>query len=408
MSRNWFFPICWNRHMPIPVSCQCGASFQAPDQLAGKVATCPKCQEQLPIPAFQASSGLTNLLDELGLEATTGAEKCPHCYAELQPNAVICTACGVNLQTGASVLQKEKTHFQREAPDDAPSLGDSRLDHAAQEMAKDAVEAKKSHDPIIWWIYLAVLDLVLSLCVMAAVMMMTHDDLKSRRMMMVSNPADGQVLYNDHPDNIVVVAAQTDSYEGPPPYKAETDIQQEVWGGLRAGTWGRRGQSQGGYTRIDDPLLQLRPNKKTRIMEPTPKDDPEYKIMWVNNNRILDIDGSIIKTYIDNPRFGAVKSLKYGFYKGLHIGMLLMAFLSGIIAVVALGQITFAAFQENVSQGALCLTIGYAPYYALMRWYKLKGTFKMLAFGCTLLIFAFVVRLFVPVLLPLVRGNLIE
>jgi hypothetical protein len=400
MIRNWFFPICWNRHMPIPVSCQCGASFQAPDQLAGKVTSCPKCQGQLPIPASQASSGLTNLLDELGLKATTGAEKCPHCYAELQPNAVICIACGINLQTGASVVQKKKTLFQREAPDDGPSLGDSRLDHAAREMAKDAVEIRKSHDPVPWWIYLNAMNCLLSLTVMAAVMMMTYDNIKSRRMMMVTDLAAGQLLYDDDPDNIVVVGKQTPSYEAPPPYDADS-----AGVDVRAGTWGRRGQSQGGYTRIDDPRLQPRKNEETGLLEPTPKDAEEYKSKWVNNNVILNIDASILEGYRDNPDRGRIKDFEYGLHKGLRIGHLLLAFLSTVFVTIAVGIIVVSAFEESLIKGVLCLTIIYAPYYAFMRWYKLKNTLKMFIFGvCLLVETLFYLFVYYFPLLPLIRG----
>ena len=369
--------------MPIPVSCQCGASFQAPDQLAGRVTTCPKCQAQLPIPAPQVHSGITDLLDELGVDASSGmAGKCPHCYVDLQPNAVICTGCGTNLQTGASVIQKKKKHFQTEAPDDGPSLGDARLDKAARELAKDAADSKKSSDPVTWWVYLAILDLVLSLCVTAAVMMMTHDDVKSNRMTMVQNPTDGIALYQADPKNIVLIATKTDGYENPPPYSEDEQGTQ-----LRSGAWGRRGQSQGGYTSV------------------AVQQGVDSKIVWVNNNAILNVSPSLIKGYADNPQLGAVKSLPYGLYKGLHIGLILMAFLSGVITVIALGQMIISAFEEDITQGLLCLTIGYAPYYALLRWYKLQNVFKMFVFGIFFLVAAFGGKLFVPTLLPLVRGS---
>ncbi len=372
--------------MPIPVSCQCGASFQAPDKLAGQVTSCPKCQAQLPIPGPQAHSGITDLLDELGVDASSGiAGKCPHCYADLQPDSVICTGCGTNLQTGASVIQKKRKRFQTEAPDDGPSLGDARLDKAARELAKDAADSRKSSDPVTWWVYLAILDLVLSLCVTAAVMMMTHDDVKSRRMDMVNSPAHGIALYQTNPKNIVLIATATDGYTHEPPYGEEEKGSQ-----LRAGAWGRRAESRGGYTVVD---VQQGTGAKT---------------VWVNSNAILNVSPSIIKHYADNPQLGAVKSLKYGLYKGLRIGLILLAFLSAVITVIALGQIILSAFQDDITQGLLCLTIGYAPYYALMRWYKLQNVFKMFVFGTIFLVAAIVSRLFVPALLPLVRGTMIE
>ncbi|MFP6751632.1 MAG: hypothetical protein VB855_08150 [Pirellulaceae bacterium] len=301
------------------------------------------------------------------------------------------------MQTGASVIQKKIKRFQTEAPDDGPSLGDARLDKAAKELANDAADSKKSSDPVTWWIYLAILDLVLSLCVTAAVMMMTHDDVKSNRMNMVQTPTNGIALYQVDPKNIVLIATKTDSYDKSPPYAEDEKGTQ-----MRSGTWGRRGQSQGGYTRVDDPVLQLVKDPKNPEKKIV---DPDYKVQWVNNNAILNISPSLIKRYVDNPQLGAVKSLQYGLYKGLRIGLILMAFLSGVITVIALGQMIISAFEEDITQGLLCLTIGYAPYYALLRWYKLQNVFKMFVFGIFFLVAAFGGRLFVPTLLPLVRGS---
>ena len=365
--------------MPIPVRCQCGASFQAPDKLAGKVTTCPRCQGKLPIPAGQgnpANSQVSDLLDEIGVDITAGAAgKCPKCYADLQPNAVICISCGTNLESGASVIKKKKKHFMREAPDDGPSLGDSRLDWAAKELAKEAEDAKKSNDPVAWWIYLAVLDLVLSLCVTAAVMMMTFDDIKSRRMQMLQ--PDFRVLDEGNTDTIIVIATAADGFSHPPPYAEDEQSNRQ-----QAGAWGHRLQSQEDYSQVS--------TKGSEI--------------WVNSNALLDIDAAILQEYKDNPELSRVKDLKYGLYKGLRIGMILMAFLSGVITLIAVGQSTVSAFEESPLRGVLCLSIIYAPYYAFMRWYKLKSTFKMFVFGVTLSIFALVIYISIPTLLPLVRG----
>ena len=45
--------------MPIPVSCPgCKANFKAPDQMAGRQASCPKCQTKLQIPALATATAL--------------------------------------------------------------------------------------------------------------------------------------------------------------------------------------------------------------------------------------------------------------------------------------------------------------------------------------------------------------
>ena len=98
--------------MPISVSCQCGQSFQAPGHMAGQVVPCPSCQEPLPISASQPRSSMDSLLDDVGIDLkgdSTG--KCPSCYADLKPNAVICISCGINLESRVSVVKKKKKEF---------------------------------------------------------------------------------------------------------------------------------------------------------------------------------------------------------------------------------------------------------------------------------------------------------
>ena len=96
--------------------------------------------------------------------------------------------------------------------------------------------------------------------------------------------------------------------------------------------------------------------------------------------------------------------LKYGVLQGLRIGMWTMLVLSTSIVIVSLGQITYIAFQEDISQGGLCLTIGYAPYYAVTRSYKTGSPLRMFLFGSVLIVTATSVILNLQPLLPLVRG----
>ena len=91
--------------MPIKVVCQCGASFAAKDELAGKAVRCPKCKQPLripaaaPAPAPVSNSVMDDLFDEVGIEKKLGPT-CPSCGAELKPNAVMCITCGVNFESG--------------------------------------------------------------------------------------------------------------------------------------------------------------------------------------------------------------------------------------------------------------------------------------------------------------------
>ena len=323
---------------------------------------------------------MDSLLDDVGVDLqgdSTG--KCPSCYADLEPNAVICISCGINLESRVSVVKKKKKDFIQRTPDEAASLGDSRLDKAARELAQEAIDAKTSNDPIAWWIWLAALDLLLSLCVTAAIMMMTIDDLKSRRMMKMS--IDSEVV-NKGGDNIVVIATKASSYSHPPPYGED-----ETGDFQMSSTMGQLLETRDGYSRIET-------SKET---------------IWIRDSALVEVDRAILQENIDAKNSGRrMTDLKYGFYKGTYIGMMVMAFLSGVIAVLAVGQITVSAFQENATQGALCLTIGYAPYYALTRWYKLSGSFKMFVFGGVLFIVAIIAYSVVPNILPLIRGNVME
>jgi|GEM_PF-855672 len=93
--------------MPIKVTCACGASFAARDDLAGRRVACPKCKQPLAIPAPQhqaapaAAHANADLFDGLGLKARdTNVPRCPGCNADLPPNAVLCVKCGYNLKLG--------------------------------------------------------------------------------------------------------------------------------------------------------------------------------------------------------------------------------------------------------------------------------------------------------------------
>ncbi len=85
--------------MPISVSCQCGKSFQAKDELAGKIVRCPGCGNALQIPAPTPQGGLSDLLSEEGMAGPVGPT-CPSCREPIKENAVLCVSCGLNLETG--------------------------------------------------------------------------------------------------------------------------------------------------------------------------------------------------------------------------------------------------------------------------------------------------------------------
>ncbi|MDA1052558.1 MAG: zinc ribbon domain-containing protein [Planctomycetota bacterium] len=132
--------------MPIKVACQCGASFAAKDELAGKAVRCPKCKQPLKIPVPAAApaqappGGLDDLFDEVGIAAKKGPS-CPKCHAELKPNAIMCVACGVDLQSGE---HREGVKIQDMSRGGHGEAADSLLDRAARQIEIDKVEDKKN------------------------------------------------------------------------------------------------------------------------------------------------------------------------------------------------------------------------------------------------------------------------
>ncbi|MFO0818751.1 MAG: hypothetical protein U1A77_12465 [Pirellulales bacterium] len=132
--------------MPIKVACQCGAAFAAPDHYAGKTVKCPKCSNPLTVPRpagatlppAQASApvsfgggGIADLLDEAGITQDAGI-RCPKCQKNMPANAVVCVACGFNMQTGAAVA----TNYKKRATDGHAAAADTVLERAAADLSK--------------------------------------------------------------------------------------------------------------------------------------------------------------------------------------------------------------------------------------------------------------------------------
>ncbi len=110
----------------IKASCSCGKSFKASAKAAGKKVRCPACKEPVTIPsgkksgkksaakvaaaasAPSADDGVGSLLDEVGFQRSGGAGRCPNCKEDLLEEAVLCVACGYNLDTGKMLKSKVK------------------------------------------------------------------------------------------------------------------------------------------------------------------------------------------------------------------------------------------------------------------------------------------------------------
>ena len=132
--------------MPIKVACKCGASFAAKDELAGKAVRCPKCKQPLKIPTPAATPvsamthGLDDLFDEAGISAKKGPS-CPKCNAELKPNAIMCVACGFDLQSGE---HREGAKIQDVSRGGHGEAADSLLARAARQIEIDKEDDKKN------------------------------------------------------------------------------------------------------------------------------------------------------------------------------------------------------------------------------------------------------------------------
>lgn len=72
----------------------CNEILEAPDDLAGEAVECPTCGQSMSVPTAGAGSA-----DE---PAPTAA-KCPGCGAGLEPDAVLCVACGYHMTLGRKI-----------------------------------------------------------------------------------------------------------------------------------------------------------------------------------------------------------------------------------------------------------------------------------------------------------------
>ncbi|MDP6468768.1 MAG: hypothetical protein QF918_13555 [Pirellulaceae bacterium] len=141
--------------MTIKVVCQCGASFGAKDELAGRKVACPKCKQPLeigaaPAPTPAVSGAMSDLLDEAGFDNVQGP-RCPKCSKPIQPGALLCVSCGFNLQTGEEI---EGAEVKAQAERGDKGVANKLLDGAATRIAHEKLEDKKTRAqgaPV--WVY---------------------------------------------------------------------------------------------------------------------------------------------------------------------------------------------------------------------------------------------------------------
>ncbi|MFH1419995.1 MAG: hypothetical protein ABII12_17105 [Planctomycetota bacterium] len=87
----------------ILVQCACGAKLRAPATSVGKQFECPKCGSHVTIPAPESAPLASGpAVDPAPPLPVASPKACPECQAIMQPAAVVCTACGLNTQTGTT------------------------------------------------------------------------------------------------------------------------------------------------------------------------------------------------------------------------------------------------------------------------------------------------------------------
>lgn len=90
----------------IEVHCgNCGGTFTASEDMAGLIATCPKCERQVSVPLPDAVRQSRPKLQMKKEGTVDGGKRCPHCNGSMSPDAVICLQCGYDLRTGRPFSQ---------------------------------------------------------------------------------------------------------------------------------------------------------------------------------------------------------------------------------------------------------------------------------------------------------------
>ncbi len=126
----------------LTISCGCGKRIRVPRQSAGKAVKCPGCGKPLLVPAAPAAvaaaelpsgEGLGDLLDEVELGTSKTGRRCPECRNDLQPDDLICVKCGYHTETGKRITTKRV-----EGP---PRLGSVVMNPTANAKPKEAPPA---------------------------------------------------------------------------------------------------------------------------------------------------------------------------------------------------------------------------------------------------------------------------
>lgn len=111
----------------------------------------------LPKGAMADARKLDSLLDDAGLVRRTGPI-CPNCRADIRKGAVVCTACGFNLQT-----EKKIDGFN--AKIERPEFENENLQLAVENMRRDTLaDLRREKSVMPWWVLASFLIGAIVLC----------------------------------------------------------------------------------------------------------------------------------------------------------------------------------------------------------------------------------------------------
>lgn len=118
--------------MPVKIRCRgCEKVLNAPDKAKGRVIKCPSCGTKLKVPGDKPKSGRPakpsrkssdsdDFLSGLDFNRSESEDEkvCPFCAEEMDPEASVCRACGMNVDTGM-MDRREAKRRSRRGPDPA-------------------------------------------------------------------------------------------------------------------------------------------------------------------------------------------------------------------------------------------------------------------------------------------------
>lgn len=112
----------------IKLQCTCRRMLKLPDELGGQKIRCKHCQKVLKVP----ETGTRVFSDEPAEEDDTsellvaGSRVCPGCGQTFPPTIVVCTSCGLNLDTGAMLyasLEEQRAPQMSQPSEAEPEQG---------------------------------------------------------------------------------------------------------------------------------------------------------------------------------------------------------------------------------------------------------------------------------------------